>query len=169
MQNPQQNININISYNLGADKPPKVLPAKKINKNTKTHVNPNPNNCDIEIKLNRKNCENNLRKSNQYKSVHENKKSKKSKNHPLRNTMTPDVFIDRRIKTQGPSTDYELLSAFKKDKTFQKHLKSTQVPAGKSSHSNKKHHTQPKMHKIKTGHVTSCTVPNWKKIPISVE
>lgn len=64
MQNPQQNININISYNLGADKPPKVLPAKKINKNTKTQVNPNPNNCDIEIKLNRKNCENNLRKSN---------------------------------------------------------------------------------------------------------
>ena len=79
------------------------------------------------------------------------------------------MFIDRRIKTEGPSTDYDLLSAFKKEKMFQKHLKSTQVPVGKSSHSSKKHHTQPKMHKIKTGHVTSCTVPNWKKIPISVE
>ena len=64
MLNPQQNININISYNLGPDKTPKSLPAKKINKNNKTHIHTNPNHYDIDIKLNRKNGENNLKKSN---------------------------------------------------------------------------------------------------------
>lgn len=61
MFNPQQNININISYNLNADK--KLLPAKKINKHTKAQTQLD-NNCDIEIKLNKKNVENNQRKSN---------------------------------------------------------------------------------------------------------
>ena len=52
---PHQNININISYNLAHDKTPKPLPAKKINKALKTHnTQPHPQ-CDIEIKLNRKN------------------------------------------------------------------------------------------------------------------
>lgn len=46
MYNPHQNININISYNLGNDKTPKVLPAKKINKHSKVHTNPD-NTCDI--------------------------------------------------------------------------------------------------------------------------
>jgi len=61
MFNPQQNININISYNLNADK--KLLPAKKINKHAKAHTQLD-NNCDIEIKLHKKNAENNQRKSN---------------------------------------------------------------------------------------------------------
>lgn len=67
MLNPHQNININISYNLGADKAPKTLPAKRINKHHKVHANPDSN-CDIEIKLNKKNTENNLRKSNENKA-----------------------------------------------------------------------------------------------------
>lgn len=63
--NPHQNININISYNLGSDKNPRPLPAKKIIKSQKPSSNhPTNPNCDIEIKLNRKNAENNLRKSN---------------------------------------------------------------------------------------------------------
>lgn len=61
MFNPQQNININISYNLATDK--KLLPAKKINKHTKAHTQLD-NHCDIEVKLNKKNAENNQRKSN---------------------------------------------------------------------------------------------------------
>ena len=60
------------------------------------------------------------------------------------------------------------MSAFKKDKTAHKHAKSTQVPGAKNSHSHKKNHSQPKIGKIKTGHVTSCTMPNWKKIPIDL-
>ena len=63
MLNPHQNININISYNLAADKIAKALPAKKISKFQKTHNNPSQH-CDIDIKLNKKNGENNLRKSN---------------------------------------------------------------------------------------------------------
>jgi glutamate synthase domain-containing protein 2 len=47
MFNPHQNININISYNLGSDKIPKQLPAKKIVKTQKAQIT-NPNhNCDI--------------------------------------------------------------------------------------------------------------------------
>lgn len=53
MLNPHQNININISYNLTADKPPKPLPAKKINKVQKTQHQNHPA-TDIEIKLNKK-------------------------------------------------------------------------------------------------------------------
>ena len=49
MLNPHhQNININISYNLGGEKQSKPLPqGKKITKNNKPNLNPNPNNCDI--------------------------------------------------------------------------------------------------------------------------
>jgi len=54
--NPHQNININISYNLGHDKASRPLPAKKIVKSHKpTSTHPANHNCDIDIKLNRKN------------------------------------------------------------------------------------------------------------------
>lgn len=52
--NPHQNININISYNLATDKPVKPLPAKKINKQLKTHANTNHHYDIIEIKMNKK-------------------------------------------------------------------------------------------------------------------
>lgn len=55
MLNPHQNININISYNLGQDKPSRPMPAKKINKHIKTQYNSTQNHCDIDIKLNKKN------------------------------------------------------------------------------------------------------------------
>lgn len=48
MYNPQQNININISYNLGQNKQ-KALPAKRITKIQKPAFSSGP--CDIEIKL----------------------------------------------------------------------------------------------------------------------
>jgi hypothetical protein len=167
LMNPHQNININISYNVGSDKVSRPLPAKKI---TKVHkptstLSPNPN-CDLEIKINRKSNENNLRKSNEYKSLHEPKKSKKKTNVPSRNTITPDMFVDRRIKTEGPGNDVDLYSAFKKDKTTHKHHRSIQAPIGKQSQSTKKHNSQFKMNKTKPGHITSCTIPNWKKTPL---
>lgn len=76
------------------------------------------------------------------------------------------MFMDRRIKTEGPGTDFELYSAFKKDKTTHKHHKSIQGPIGRQSQSTKKHNSQFKMSKTKTGHITSCTMPNWKKTPL---
>jgi hypothetical protein len=70
MLNPHQNININISYNLGNEKQPKPLPAKKISKAIKPHFTQSNPHCDIEIKLKNKNTENNLRKSNEHRSLH---------------------------------------------------------------------------------------------------
>lgn len=158
MLNPQQNININISYNLGPDKVTR-LPAKKIHKLTKPATPPNPL-FDPDPR-HRKNTENNHRKSNEFKSLHEHKKTKKKT--PLsRNTLTPDIFGERRLKTEGPSTDYDPLSAFKKEKSQSKHHASIQVGMGKKS--GKK--GQGKMSKVKG--LGSCTVPSWKK-PSSIE
>ena len=61
-----------------------------------------------------------------------------------------------------------MFSAFKKEKNSQKHHKSIQAPIGKQTQSTKKNQSQPKIHKIKTGHVTSCTMPSWKKIALEV-
>jgi len=76
------------------------------------------------------------------------------------------MFLDRRIKTEGPSNDIDLYSAFKKEKTANKHHRSIQAPIGKQSQSTKKHNSQFKMSKTKQTHVTSCTMPNWKKTPL---
>lgn len=55
MFNPHQNININISYNLGTDKPTKAVTGKKINKLQKPTAIHHPH-CDIDIKLKHKNA-----------------------------------------------------------------------------------------------------------------
>lgn len=99
MLNPHQNININISYNLGPDKQSRPLPAKKINKQLKTQNHSSHNGYDIELKFNKKLPENSLKKSNEHRSLNDTKKTKKKLTQPPRNTCTPDLFVDRRIKT----------------------------------------------------------------------
>lgn len=47
MFNPQQNININISYNLGNEKPSKSITGKKNTKNQKANYSHSAANCDI--------------------------------------------------------------------------------------------------------------------------
>ena len=76
------------------------------------------------------------------------------------------MFVDRRIKTEGPSTDQDPLSAFKNYKNSSKHNKSTQPHFGKQSQSSKKNNSHLKVPKMKQTHVTSCTMPNWKKVPL---
>lgn len=99
MLNPHQNININISYNLASDKQTRTLPAKKINKQLKTQNHSSHHPYDIDLKINKKLPENNLKKSNEHKSLNDTKKTKKKLTQPQRNTCTPDMFVDRRIKT----------------------------------------------------------------------
>jgi hypothetical protein len=114
MLNPHQNININISYNLGTDKVVKQLPAKKIIKTQKANHTHFCNTSDLEPKFNRKGPENNLKKSNEQKQSNDNKKTLKKKNIITRNAITPEIFNDRRVRTEGPSADQEIPSAFKK-------------------------------------------------------
>lgn len=57
-----------------------------------------------------------------------------------------------------------MLSALKKEGKKQHH-KSVQHPIAKTTQANKKSNSQSKSQKFqKIGHLTSCTVPNWKKI-----
>jgi hypothetical protein len=133
MINPHQNININISYNLAAERSSKAVPGKKVNKNAKLSTLHSPQ-CDIDIKLKKepnKNVENNLRKANESKKS-ENKKSKK-KNVPPRNVITPDMFNERRAKTEAAlltETDHPF-SSFKKQKKTHPHFKSANVGQSK--------------------------------------
>ena len=64
MINPHQNINININYNLEPGKITRPLPAKKISKIHKAQLLSTGHQADVEIKLNRKSAENNIKKSN---------------------------------------------------------------------------------------------------------
>jgi hypothetical protein len=55
---PHQNININISYNLGSDKPAKTVSRKKIVKSQKATCLPAASQCDVAIKLKSQKSEN---------------------------------------------------------------------------------------------------------------
>jgi hypothetical protein len=103
MINPHQNININISYNLTHAKTHKPPPLKKTHKNNKPLLVPAPH-CDIEIKLKNKHPED-QRKTSEAKGGNEKKAHKKKASNFARNTLTPDLFNDRRFKTEGPSAD----------------------------------------------------------------
>jgi len=54
-----------------------------------------------------------------------------------RNTQTPDLFIERRIKTEGPFNDQEAVLSVKKD-IKKNHVRSTIQPANKAHQSIKK-------------------------------
>lgn len=103
MLNPHQNININISYNLTHAKTAKPVPAKKITKIQKPITLPS-NHCDIEIKLKNKHNDE-QKKAIESKPPHDKKAHKKKASNFARNTFTPDLFNDRRIRTEGPSAD----------------------------------------------------------------
>lgn len=150
MLNPQQNININISYNLN-HKPVPTRP-KKANK-----ARPIAN-CDIEIKLKSKHHpEEQKRTANNEKKPH-----KKKPSNFVRNTFTPDLFNDRRFKTEGPSADLE---AAKKEPKTKTHSKSTQ-PGAKAiaaAISSKKSGSTKAVRSGRQGHVNSFLLINPKK------
>jgi hypothetical protein len=54
-----------------------------------------------------------------------------------RNTQTPDLFIERRIKTEGPFNDQDPTLSIKKD-IKKNHARSTIQPGSKTHQSIKK-------------------------------
>lgn len=71
------------------------------------------------------------------KNYTESKKSQKKKHLSIhRNTQTPDLFNDRRVKTEGPSNDIEIMPTAKKDKKT--HTKSISQAGNKNIQASKK-------------------------------
>lgn len=92
--NPHQNININISYNLGNEKLSKSVLGKKILKSKKAQPS-----CDfIEIKLNKK--ENNIKRANEGRKANEAKRNYKKISSIHRNALTPDLVNDNHRKAK---------------------------------------------------------------------
>jgi len=54
-----------------------------------------------------------------------------------RNTQTPDLFIERRIKTEGPFNDQDAVLSIKKE-IKKNHVRSTIQPGSKANQSIKK-------------------------------
>jgi hypothetical protein len=163
MLNPQQNININISYNLSQNKKEKVSNGKKINKIQKPSYSQSTGQCDIEIKLKNKNTEE-LKRSHEHKISNDTKKVHKKKPSAIgRNTFTPDLFNDRRIRTEGPSADQENSVTLKKESKYKVHSKSTQPAQSKLGVSAKRIGTNKTTKSLKAGHVNSFILINAKK------
>lgn len=151
MINPQQNININISYNLNASKPSR--PTTK-----KCPKPPRLPNCDIDIKLKTKHNHEEPKRT----ATNDKKSHKKKASNFIRNTFTPDIFNDRRFKTEGPSADLE---AAKKEPKTKPHSKSTQ-PGAKAiaaAVSSKKSGSTKAVRSGRQGHVNSFLLINPKK------
>lgn len=162
MYNPQQNININISYNLGQNKQ-KALPAKRITKIQKPAFSSGP--CDIEIKLKGKVAEE-LKKSTEHRLSNDNKKHKKKVSNVVgRNTFTPDLFNDRRVRTEGPSAEHpDTIGTVKKAKPHSKSIQPAQQKVGVSA--KRIGNTKTTTKSLKNGHVNSFILINAKKHPL---
>lgn len=94
--------------------------------------------------------------------MQENRKSHKKKNCN-RSTLTPDIFKDYRMKTDGPATEAEVGSTFKKETKSKYHYRSTQPVLGKPPLS-KKIYMNKSSKTAKEVHMNSCSL-DWKKIP----
>jgi hypothetical protein len=156
MINPQQNININISYNLNSSKPPRPAPKK-----CPKPPRPLPHG-DIEIKLKGKHNNEDPKRAADHRTGNDKKTHKKKGSNFIRNTFTPDLFNDRRFKTEGPSADLE---AAKKEPKTKPHSKSTQ-PGAKAiaaAISSKKSGSTKAVRSGRQGHVNSFLLINPKK------
>ncbi len=165
MLNPHHNININISYNMAGEKHNKSTAGRRSAKPSKNiyTLPAEPN--DIDSK-HRKNLENNLKKANEHRPP-EGKKHKKKPSAIHRNTITPDLFIDRRIKTEGPSSDPDQGSTLKKEARSRQHYRSTQ-PVLNKTHAGKKSALNKSAKTVKEAHVNSCSVEGWRKLPVGL-
>jgi hypothetical protein len=83
-----------------------------------------------------------------------------------RNTQTPDLFVERRIKTEGPFNDQDAIFSIKKD-VKKNHAKSTIQPGSKAQQSIKKDKEKPSKSskQSKDKHIKSCEIYGaWKRI-----
>jgi hypothetical protein len=104
----------------------------------------------------RKNNENNNKKSNENKNPPENKKLHKKK-ICNRSTLTPDIYKDIRIKTDGPATEAEVGSTFKKENKAKYHYRSTQPVISKAQFTKKAALTKSSK-TTKEVHMNSCSL-----------
>jgi hypothetical protein len=141
----------------------KGITGKKIAKNHKTS-NLHSYFNEFEPKNPKKNQENSLKKANENKGSIEPKKNHKKKHPSLhRNTQTPDVFNDRRVKTEGPITEPEIMPTVKKEKKV--HAKSISQTGNKSINS-KKEKPIKTTKQSKDKHIKSCEIYGvWKRLP----
>ena len=92
------------------------------------------------------------------------KAKKKTQAIPARNSHTPDLFAERRIRTEGPSAEQDLASTYKKE--FKKHhSRSTHLNVGTSQKKGRARGQKTN----KESHNKSCElVSKWRKIPVDL-
>jgi hypothetical protein len=61
-----------------------------------------------------KDQENRSKKANEIKKSSENKKIKKKSSHIVRNAITPELMIERKLKTEGAMHTEQDLTTYKK-------------------------------------------------------
>lgn len=82
-----------------------------------------------------------------------------------RNTFTPDLFNDRRVRTEGPSAEHpDTVGTVKKAKPHSKSIQPAQQKVGVSA--KRIGNTKTTTKSLKNGHVNSFILINAKKHPL---